>query len=157
MATSYWFHTQSWELYLLREISHQRMSQFYLLYPPSKLFVHPGLFIFGFWKMGLDWFCLFFQEVYISEDTKVSHFPLILKRNREKDGFLIAFYVNFLWFSPLIKEMLVFMSGFRWSARAIRSFGLGELEARKLKYPNTGTDALLMGILIEGWWLFMHF
>ncbi|KAF2315738.1 hypothetical protein GH714_040273 [Hevea brasiliensis] len=38
----------------------------------------------------------------------------------------------------------------RWSARAIRSFGMGELEARKLKYPNTGTEALLMGILIEG-------
>ncbi|XP_065870893.1 ATP-dependent Clp protease ATP-binding subunit CLPT1, chloroplastic [Euphorbia lathyris] len=38
----------------------------------------------------------------------------------------------------------------KWSARAIRSFGLGELEARKLKYPNTGTEALLMGILIEG-------
>lgn len=27
---------------------------------------------------------------------------------------------------------------------------MGELEARKLKYPNTGTEALLMGILIEG-------
>ena len=53
--------------------------------------------------------------------------------------------------------MLVSVSGFRWSARAIRSFGLGELEARKLKYPNTGTDALLMGILIEGWLFFMHF
>ncbi|KAJ8752870.1 hypothetical protein K2173_008605 [Erythroxylum novogranatense] len=38
----------------------------------------------------------------------------------------------------------------KWSARAIRSFGLGELEARKIKYPNTGTEALLMGILIEG-------
>ncbi|XP_050225659.1 ATP-dependent Clp protease ATP-binding subunit CLPT1, chloroplastic [Mercurialis annua] len=38
----------------------------------------------------------------------------------------------------------------KWSARAIRSFGLGELEARKLKYPNTGTEAILMGILIEG-------
>ncbi|KAJ9164093.1 hypothetical protein P3X46_023707 [Hevea brasiliensis] len=38
----------------------------------------------------------------------------------------------------------------KWSARAIRSFGMGELEARKLKYPNTGTEALLMGILIEG-------
>ncbi|CAI0403499.1 unnamed protein product [Linum tenue] len=37
-----------------------------------------------------------------------------------------------------------------WSARAIRSFGFGELEARKLKYPNTGTEAILMGILIEG-------
>lgn len=37
-----------------------------------------------------------------------------------------------------------------WSARAIRSFAMGELEARKLKYPNTGTEALLMGILVEG-------
>lgn len=27
---------------------------------------------------------------------------------------------------------------------------MAELEARKLKYPNTGTEALLMGILIEG-------
>lgn len=27
---------------------------------------------------------------------------------------------------------------------------MGELEARKLKYPNTGTEALLMGILVEG-------
>lgn len=27
---------------------------------------------------------------------------------------------------------------------------MGELEARKLKYPTTGTEALLMGILIEG-------
>ncbi|XP_057951515.1 ATP-dependent Clp protease ATP-binding subunit CLPT1, chloroplastic-like isoform X2 [Malania oleifera] len=38
----------------------------------------------------------------------------------------------------------------KWSARAIKSFALAELEARKLKYPNTGTEALLMGILIEG-------
>jgi len=30
---------------------------------------------------------------------------------------------------------------------------MGELEARKLKYPNTGTEALLMGILIEGTYL----
>ena len=40
--------------------------------------------------------------------------------------------------------------GIRWSARAIRSFAMAELEARKLKYPNTGTEALLMGILVEG-------
>ena len=39
---------------------------------------------------------------------------------------------------------------FRWSARAIKSFTMAELEARKLKYPNTGTEALLMGILVEG-------
>ncbi|KAG1362672.1 ATP-dependent Clp protease ATP-binding subunit CLPT1, chloroplastic [Cocos nucifera] len=38
----------------------------------------------------------------------------------------------------------------KWSARAIKSFSMAELEARKLKYPNTGTEALLMGILIEG-------
>ncbi|KAL3645240.1 hypothetical protein CASFOL_010420 [Castilleja foliolosa] len=34
--------------------------------------------------------------------------------------------------------------------KAIKSFAMGELEARKLKYPNTGTEALLMGILVEG-------
>lgn len=38
----------------------------------------------------------------------------------------------------------------KWSARAIQAFALAELEARKLKYPNTGTEALLMGILVEG-------
>lgn len=38
----------------------------------------------------------------------------------------------------------------KWSRRAIKSFAMAELEARKLKYPTTGTEALLMGILIEG-------
>ncbi|KAG9156167.1 hypothetical protein Leryth_015578, partial [Lithospermum erythrorhizon] len=38
----------------------------------------------------------------------------------------------------------------KWSSRAIKSFTMAELEARKLKYPNTGTEALLMGILVEG-------
>ncbi|GAB4825997.1 ATP-dependent Clp protease ATP-binding subunit clpt1, chloroplastic [Ancistrocladus abbreviatus] len=38
----------------------------------------------------------------------------------------------------------------KWSARAIKSFAMAELEARKLKYPNTGTEALIMGILVEG-------
>ncbi|XP_026380325.1 ATP-dependent Clp protease ATP-binding subunit CLPT1, chloroplastic-like [Papaver somniferum] len=38
----------------------------------------------------------------------------------------------------------------KWSARGIKSFAMGELEARKLKYPKTGTEALLMGILVEG-------
>ncbi|CAN8238000.1 unnamed protein product [Cochlearia groenlandica] len=38
----------------------------------------------------------------------------------------------------------------KWSWRAIKSFAMGELETRKLKYPNTGTESLLMGILIEG-------
>ncbi|KAG8381460.1 hypothetical protein BUALT_Bualt06G0124200 [Buddleja alternifolia] len=38
----------------------------------------------------------------------------------------------------------------KFSARSIKSFAMGELEARKLKYPSTGTEALLMGILVEG-------
>lgn len=38
----------------------------------------------------------------------------------------------------------------KWSLRALKSFGMAELEARKLKYPNTGTETLLMGILVEG-------
>ncbi|KAK9103551.1 hypothetical protein Sjap_020805 [Stephania japonica] len=38
----------------------------------------------------------------------------------------------------------------KWSARSIKSFAMAELEARKLKYPKTGTEALLMGILVEG-------
>ncbi|KAG0600138.1 hypothetical protein M758_11G009900 [Ceratodon purpureus] len=37
-----------------------------------------------------------------------------------------------------------------WEARAVKSFSMGELEARKLKYPNTGTESLLLGILTEG-------
>ncbi|KAF3526989.1 hypothetical protein F2Q69_00046821 [Brassica cretica] len=28
----------------------------------------------------------------------------------------------------------------KWSARAIKSLAMGELEARKLKYPTTGTE-----------------
>lgn len=39
---------------------------------------------------------------------------------------------------------------FRWSSKAIKSFAMAELEARKIKSPTTGTEALLMGILIEG-------
>ncbi|XXG75986.1 hypothetical protein AAC387_Pa08g0437 [Persea americana] len=39
---------------------------------------------------------------------------------------------------------------YKWSARAIKAFGMAELEARKLKYSSTGTEALLMGILVEG-------
>ncbi|KAL5541035.1 hypothetical protein UlMin_042608 [Ulmus minor] len=38
----------------------------------------------------------------------------------------------------------------KWSRKAIKSFAMGELEARKLKYPTTGTEAILMGILVEG-------
>ena len=38
----------------------------------------------------------------------------------------------------------------RRSARSKKSFAMAELKTRKLKYPNTGTEALLMGILVEG-------
>ncbi|KAL3619377.1 hypothetical protein CASFOL_036947 [Castilleja foliolosa] len=37
----------------------------------------------------------------------------------------------------------------KWSSKAIKAFAMGELEARKIKSGNTGTEALLMGILIE--------
>jgi hypothetical protein len=32
---------------------------------------------------------------------------------------------------------------------------MAELEARKLKYPQTGTEAFLMGMLTEGIWFFL--
>ncbi|PHT87117.1 Clp protease-related protein, chloroplastic [Capsicum annuum] len=48
------------------------------------------------------------------------------------------------------REPLLRNSPSIWSARAIKAFAFAELEARKLKYPNTGTEALLMGILVEG-------
>lgn len=38
----------------------------------------------------------------------------------------------------------------RWEARAVKSYSMAELEARKLKYPTTGTESLLLGILTEG-------
>ncbi|XP_040873013.1 LOW QUALITY PROTEIN: ATP-dependent Clp protease ATP-binding subunit CLPT2, chloroplastic [Glycine max] len=37
----------------------------------------------------------------------------------------------------------------KWFSKAIKSFAMSELEARKLKYLTTGTEALLMGVLIE--------
>ena len=39
---------------------------------------------------------------------------------------------------------------FRWSARAIKALVMGELEAHKLCYRQTGTESLLLGILVEG-------
>ncbi|KAI7725908.1 hypothetical protein M8C21_032420 [Ambrosia artemisiifolia] len=38
----------------------------------------------------------------------------------------------------------------KWSLKGIKSFAMGELEARKLKFATTGTEAILMGILVEG-------
>ncbi|XP_024360274.1 ATP-dependent Clp protease ATP-binding subunit CLPT1, chloroplastic isoform X2 [Physcomitrium patens] len=37
-----------------------------------------------------------------------------------------------------------------WESRAVKSFSMSELEARKLRYPNTGTESILLGILTEG-------
>lgn len=51
---------------------------------------------------------------------------------------------------PNPKAGKVAEKGPTWSARAIKSFAMAELEARKLKYPKTGTESLLMGILVEG-------
>ncbi|KAJ3684525.1 hypothetical protein LUZ61_013689 [Rhynchospora tenuis] len=38
----------------------------------------------------------------------------------------------------------------RWSARAIKSFALAELQARSLKRPKLDTEALLLGVLVDG-------
>ncbi|CAN1333085.1 ATP-dependent Clp protease ATP-binding subunit CLPT2, chloroplastic [Linum perenne] len=38
----------------------------------------------------------------------------------------------------------------QWSVRAIKAFSQAELQARKLKHPETGTDSLLLGVLMEG-------
>ncbi|CAK8532443.1 unnamed protein product [Lathyrus sativus] len=38
----------------------------------------------------------------------------------------------------------------RWSARALKSYAMAELETRRLKYAKVGTETLLMGILVEG-------
>ncbi|EPS73881.1 hypothetical protein M569_00876 [Genlisea aurea] len=51
---------------------------------------------------------------------------------------------------PTTKTEIVSDKNLKWSSRSIKSFAMAELEARKLKFPNTGTEALLMGILIEG-------
>lgn len=38
----------------------------------------------------------------------------------------------------------------KWSSKAIKSFAMSAIEARKLKFTTTGTEALILGILIEG-------
>ncbi|KAJ4828664.1 hypothetical protein Tsubulata_019540 [Turnera subulata] len=38
----------------------------------------------------------------------------------------------------------------RWSASALKSFGLAEVEAFKLQHATTGTESLILGILVEG-------
>lgn len=69
---------------------------------------------------------------------------------------LLFLFVNFgiyvlICFYSLSEKMNVdVVSVCRWSFRFIKSFAMGELEARKLKFNSTGTEALLMGILVEG-------
>ncbi|KAI3918192.1 hypothetical protein MKX01_041512 [Papaver californicum] len=59
--------------------------------------------------------------------------------------------VTVLYSLPTVKpERVAVENTPKWSARGIKSFAMSELEARKLKYPKTGTEALLMGILVEG-------
>ena len=43
----------------------------------------------------------------------------------------------------MVHWLKIFWLVIRWFARATRSFGLGELEARKVKYPNNRTEALI--------------
>ena len=50
----------------------------------------------------------------------------------------------------LYSELTWGFTAHRWSSRAVRSFAMAELEARKMRYPTTGTEGLLMGILVEG-------
>ncbi|KAI4993664.1 ATP-dependent Clp protease ATP-binding subunit CLPT1, chloroplastic-like [Hordeum vulgare subsp. vulgare] len=50
----------------------------------------------------------------------------------------------------MIPELASGEKKIRWSSRAVRSFAMAELEARKMRYPTTGTEGLLMGILVEG-------
>ncbi|KAM7525646.1 hypothetical protein LguiA_015548 [Lonicera macranthoides] len=38
----------------------------------------------------------------------------------------------------------------KWSAKAIKAFQMAEVEASKITYTTLGTEALVMGILIEG-------
>lgn len=55
-------------------------------------------------------------------------------------------YVGIVWSWRLFE----FRAGCRWSLKAIKSFAMAELEARKLNTKGTGTEALLLGILLEG-------
>ncbi|XP_058778238.1 ATP-dependent Clp protease ATP-binding subunit CLPT2, chloroplastic-like [Vicia villosa] len=38
----------------------------------------------------------------------------------------------------------------KWSSKAIKSISMAEVEARKLRFTNTGTEALILGVLVEG-------
>lgn len=68
--------------------------------------------------------------------------PIAGKDRRIRETFLCSL--------PTVKQGVSSEKVPKWSRRAIKSFAMGELEARKLKYPNTGTEAILMGILVEG-------
>ncbi|CAK8539425.1 unnamed protein product [Lathyrus sativus] len=38
----------------------------------------------------------------------------------------------------------------KWSSKAVKSFAMAAVEARKFKLTTTGTEALIMGVLVEG-------
>ncbi|PIN13751.1 hypothetical protein CDL12_13625 [Handroanthus impetiginosus] len=57
---------------------------------------------------------------------------------------------NFIYYVKIKTEGIDPDKQPKWSSRAIRVFALAEMEARKLKYPNTGTETLLLGIMVEG-------
>ncbi|KAJ3682601.1 hypothetical protein LUZ60_015174 [Juncus effusus] len=46
-------------------------------------------------------------------------------------------------------ELITKEKNIKWSARALKSFGLGELQAKKLKRSNLGTEFLLLGTLVD--------
>lgn len=53
---------------------------------------------------------------------------------------------------PKLEEVLslkITTGGAKWSARATRALALGRMEAKKMCYPQSGTEAILMGLMLE--------
>ncbi|KAG0461781.1 hypothetical protein HPP92_020257 [Vanilla planifolia] len=83
---------------------------------------------------------------FLGEHISLHFCPLGLSRRRR---FFLSAMV-FSMFSTVDPDRFANEKTPNWSARAIKSFAMAEVEAKKLKYPNTGTECLLMGILVEG-------
>lgn len=89
-----------------------------------------------------------FITVFTSSFTGVN-----LSIHRQKSGrysSVVAATVASTPAPPMPEKEATEKSSAKWSFRFIKSFAMGELEARKLKFNSTGTEALLMGILVEG-------
>ncbi|KAL3681800.1 hypothetical protein R1sor_024756 [Riccia sorocarpa] len=101
---------------------------------------------------AVSWSCLRSQSVLssaqcLSQATLFAAAPVCGKRTRQQGVICMVLPTA----NPVKEGQATGAQGQApWSARAIKSFSMAELEARKLKYPNTGTEALLMGILTEG-------